>query len=171
MNYMGTTANSPNELRRCHHCNARLPLSAFGLFKPDPSGYAKICKECRSEMNQTRWTKKYGRKRPVDPKIIRGVRWQNSQILDMCLSTSKIELRGFDTSTKAEYKVFYGPSERVGLMAMTLFNRSGTVFMEWALSGVKDPKEALLHYLKAHEIRLELSDMDVINSKTLIYFL
>lgn len=159
------------ELRRCVHCRAEYPVSHYGLFKPDPKGLAKVCKPCRTEINQTKWTRKHGRKRPLEPAITRSVIWQNRQILDIALSTTRMEFRAFDFITKVEYKVFYGPSERLGLNALTLFTRNGMVFMEWALSGVSEPRECLMAYLKAHNLRLELDDSQVIAAKTLIYYL
>lgn len=162
--------NPQTELRRCHHCHANLPLVDYGLFKPDPKGYAKICKLCRSEMNQTKWTKKYGRKKALPDAIIRGVLWHNRHIMSQVVQSSKMELRGFDTQTKMEYKVFWGPTERTGLQALSIFNRSGTMYIEWALSGVRDVQATLLEYLKAHNIRLEYCDEDVIASKTTIYY-
>lgn len=163
---------SATETRRCHHCNANLPLSAYGLFKPDPKGYAKICKLCRSEISATRWTRKYGRRKPLPESITRGVTWHNREILNNVIAKGSMELRGFDVSTKMEYKVFYGPSDRHGLMSFAMFNRTGSLYREWAYSGeVRDPVDTMLAILRELDIRLEWSDLDVINSKTLIYIL
>jgi hypothetical protein len=169
MSTNSTTADPT--LRRCTHCHAQYPFTHYGLFRMDKSGYTKICKECSSEIKAKQWTRKWGRRKALPQSIVRGVKWNNEAILDHVLTTTKMELRGFDFITKAEYKIFYGPSERLGLNAMTLFTRSGSVFIEWALLGVPGSKEMILAYLRAHSIRLEYTDSDVIASKTTIYYL
>lgn len=158
--------------KKCMECCALLPISAFGLAKRYSDGYQPTCKLCRSEDNSFRWTEKHGRRHKMHQyEIIRSVKRQNRLILDAAFSAGKMELRGFDCETRGDYKVYYGPSERLGLMAFTLFTRDGNVFMEWALSGLRDPKAALLAYLRHHNVRLELTDLDVVNSKTQIYSL
>lgn len=163
---------SPVDFKRCQECCALLPTSHYGIAKWRKDGYRPVCKECRSQINVLDWTQKHGRKHPhTAPEILRPIRFQNDMILNQALSTLKMELRAFDVVTKVEYKVYYGPTDRLGLMALTLFTRSGDTFMEWALSGVRDPKASLLAYLRVHNLRLELGDLDVVNSKTQIYFL
>lgn len=170
------SSNSPNAIKahtkKCMECCALLPIQAFGLARRYSDGYQPTCKLCRSEDSAFRWTQKHGRRHKQHVVgIIRSVKRQNSLILDAAFASGKMEFRGFDCETRGEYKVYYGPSERLGLLALSLFTRNGEIFMEWALSGLKDPKAALIAYLRHHNVRLELSDLDVINSKTQIYFL
>ena len=156
--------------KRCISCQGLLPVEAFGLYKYATDGYAVICKECRSQFQRRRRKIRFNAKGIIDDHVIREVKGHNISILDQIIHMDKTEIRGFDCHTKMEYKVFYGISDRLGLKAMTLVTRSGEVFIEWALSGVKDPKMAIVAYLKAHNIRLEMSDADVISSKTTIYY-
>lgn len=167
-----TNAAPEVKTKVCLDCCATLPVSYFGVTPKFKDGFQKTCRPCRAEYNSFWWSKKHGRRhKQHEPEIIRSVKFHNQAILDLVFQVDRMELRGFDYTDKSEFKVFFGPSEKVGLISLTLFNRSGSVFMEWALSGVKDPKEALLAYLKASHIRLELTDEHVIASKTVIYYI
>ena len=175
---MNTKANNNAEdpsdamsIRKCIHCHARYPLSHYGLFRMGPGGYTKICKRCTSEINKTKWTRKWGRKRPLEPSTTRGVLWQNRTILTQLITMGKTELRGFDTETKMEYKIYYGPAERHGMDSLACFTRNGMVFFDTAFSGIADRMDYLLGYLKLKNIRLEWTDSDMIQSKNEIYYL
>lgn len=78
---------------------------------------------------------------------------------------------GFDVTTRVMFKVVYGPSERLGLMSLALFTLDGGVFHEWAMSGVQDVKPLLMAYLKTNNIRLELTEVDLMASLSTIYYL
>lgn len=89
----------------------------------------------------------------------------------MALSSDKMELRAFDCHSKQELKAFYTKDGKLGMNEFSMFTRNGEIFRAWSWSGEKDAWLKLLGYLKLLNIRLELSDVDVITSKTLIYFL
>jgi hypothetical protein len=92
-------------------------------------------------------------------------------VVDLGLAIDSMECRAFDTQTKIDYKVFFGKSDRLGLQALTIFNTDGSTFHEYAYSGVKDIKPKLISFVKALNLRLELTEADVISSKTVIYYL
>jgi hypothetical protein len=159
------------QLKRCTSCLANLTVAHFGLAKYGSSGRSAICHQCRAQYLRLKRQEKYGAKSNIDDSHIRIVALHNKAILGHALPTNKLEFRAFDVVSMAEYHVFYGPSDRLGLQSLTLFTKDGSVFMEWALSGVKEPVQFLLAYLRLHSLRLELSDMDLLNSKRVIYFL
>ena len=107
----------------------------------------------------------------VDDSVVRSVRIQNEQLLDQAISTSTMSMVAFNVVTKVPFKVVYGPSDRLGITSLTLFSMDGGIFLEWAISGLKDSRDHWLNYLKSHRIRLELTEADLINSKRTIYYL
>lgn len=161
----------PLKYKTCQSCRVHLPVSAYTLNRLGRGGFGHECTDCKKQNLRLYRQKRYGSTSKVDDSLIRSVSLHNQLILGPVLAQNKAEFRAFDVVSKMEYHVYYGPSERLGLNSLTLFTKDGSVFMEWALSGVKEPVQFLLAYLRLHNLRLELDDMGVINAKSAIYFL
>lgn len=108
----------------------------------------------------------------IDDSLIRNVSHQNETIVELVLAlpTFQLECCAFDYTNLSDYKVFFGKSDRIGMQAVTIFNLDGSLFHEYAYSGSKTPGKAILSLVKALNLRLELTQIDMINSKQTIYY-
>ena len=129
------------------------------------------CLDCRAQNFRLYRKSRFDAKSSQDDSLIRTVKTHNQIILESLIQKGPTELRGFDYVTNIEYKVYYGPSERHGMDSLACFTRSGTVYFDYAFSGISDVIDFLLYNLKGMNIRLEWSDVDVILSKRVIYYL
>lgn len=161
------------QFKQCNRCLAKLPVSDFAMSKYSKDTYGPCCKACHSQRFRLTRRVKYNAKSIIDDSTIRYVAEHNESIVDIVLSlpTLTLECRAFDVSSKADYKVFFGKSDRLGMNAVTIFNMDGSLFYEYAYSGLRDPKPTILNWVKGFNLRLELSDVDALNSKQTIYYI
>jgi hypothetical protein len=126
-------------------------------------------------VNHIDWTTKYGRLKPLDKdQPIRNVLHQNTAIIELALglSTFNMECRAFSVISKEDYKIFFGKSMSLDMDCMCIFNLDGQMLREMAFSGiVSTVKDELLSFCKVLNLRLELTEADVIASKTTIYYI
>lgn len=162
---------SNTQSKQCMECRALLPLSHFGLAKISTSGKAASCNQCKAQYLRLKRRIKYGSVSKVDDSILRNVSKHNDMILTQALSTTKYEGMAFHTVTKEEYKVQIGASQRTGLSSIAIFNLDGSLFYEYAFSGLKDPQPSVLRWVKGFGLRLEHSIVDVMASKNTIYYI
>jgi len=171
-NASGTTPSEPCKV--CNACQALLPLSAFGLLKYAKSGFRDICKECRSQEFRLYRKDAYNSKSNIDDSIVRNVKAHNTAILKVATdpSTYALEIRGFDTLTKVDYKVFFGPSNFNGMRSVALFDYNAQLYREFNYSGMdRNIHLTILDILHRLNIRLEYTEADSIASKATIYFI
>lgn len=161
----------------CQTCRAKYPLADFGQLKMSRTGNNRQCCHCRSQFQRLYRVNKYASKSRTDDSVIRYVLHHNRAILKEALTLSvqgqsTYPCLGFNTITKEDFKIFFGPSSVSGLKSISIFNLDGSVFRELAYSGREaNILETIIDLLKTFEIRLERTALDVINSKTMIYYI
>lgn len=159
--------------KRCNGCRAVLPMSHYGLTKSTRDGYRVICKTCRNQDRRVYWSNRFGTKRSqADEGITRNVKRQNETILTQALqSLSTFSCLAFRLDDLKDFKVVFGPSDITGLSSITVFSLDGEMLRSLSYSGMTSSvPEELLAFLKQLNLRLELSEVDSIASKTTIYF-
>lgn len=118
------------------------------------------------------WTTKYGRNKPVDLGPIRSVTMQNQIVLKQALASKQFTCIGFVPRTDRVYTVIFGDA-KYSVNSMALYTRDGSIYKAFEYSG-GDPAVSIAQIkqiLKCEKIRLELSEVDMINAKSQIYYL
>lgn len=158
------------QCKKCNSCFARLPIASFGFLRYAKDGRRDTCKECRTQYFRLKRKAKYIVNSTVDDSVIRNVRIHNTSILNTCIF-STLEIRGFDTVSKSDYKIFFGPSKYTGMHSIALFDFNCKLYREFVYSGeVHTVLESVLDILRNLNIRLEYTDGDVVTSKSTIYY-
>lgn len=158
----------------CYECLQELPIASFGRNKYTSTGYYNICLECRSEALKDKRRKKYGplKYNKPEPEIIRGVKRQNTRIIDLLWSQNRVECIGYQVRTGALYKVIFGDAKYLN-HSICLIKEDGQIFRILEFSG-GDPeiaKAQILALLKIEGLRLELDEASLLAAKALIYYL
>lgn len=156
----------------CIQCRALLPISYFGLAKISKSGKANACKPCIQQYQRLKRTRKYGSVSKIDDSLLRNVLHHNTNLIKAALSNEVCTLIGFVPHTDKVYKVVFGPSAQLGMDAICLFSADGNMLRELAYSGqTQQIVDELISFIKQHEIRLELSEVHMMTSKNVIYYI
>lgn len=170
---MSSSSNLPLQSRPCIDCWANLPLSAYGVNIASKDGHVTICKACRAEWSSLNWTKKYGRKhKKYDPEIIRGAMRHNQILINHMFAMQNVSLIGYIPHTDKVFRVLFGNDQR-GIPSFAIINVDGSSFKDFTYSDqdIDMAKGHVYDILKRNRIRLELTDADMIASKTVIYYL
>jgi hypothetical protein len=153
----------------CSLCRASYPLSHFGLHSLGKYGYRNECNECRKQGFRLYRQKRYGSKSKFNEEIIRSVSHQNEIVLTYALSTPTT-IYGLQLDTMTEYKLVFGLGT-LGMKAMSIFPMDGSTFQEYSYSpeaGERGVIQAIIDHLN---LRLEFSQIELIASKNVIYYL
>lgn len=165
--------SSPMQYKPCCECWARLPLAAYGLYRRARDGRSGTCKECKQEYASFRYTARFGRRhRLYNPEIIRGAMRHNTLLVNQMFVIMNLSLVGYIPHTDQVFKVLFGKDQR-GIQSFAIINVDGSSFQDFTYShnDVELMKAHILNLLKENRIRLELTDADMIASKTVIYYL
>lgn len=155
----------------CQECRALYPPEYFGKSKLFKSGKSRSCNQCKAQYLRLSRTRKYGTISKVDDSLIRNVKHHNTNLVQQALSQKVCTLIGFQPHTDKVYKVVFGPSAQLGMDAVCLFSADGNMLRELAYSGqTKEIIEELISFIKQHEIRLELNEVQMMTSKNVIYW-
>lgn len=158
------------KLKECKACRGLQPLESFVMNKYERDGYSKFCRLCHAQRLRLSRKKKYNAKSRVDDSIIRTVAHHNREILGEALTSHEVDLLGFSTITKENYKVSFRPYE-AGYKTMSIFKASGELLREYTFRYHENSVDGLLSLLREFSIRLERTEADMIQSKTTIYYL
>lgn len=154
--------------KRCDECIANLPMSAYGMDRYQPSGYSTTCKECRTQYSRLQRKAKWNAKSLVDDSIIRGINAHNRQALAKAFSTMKS-----GTFFGFAYDVT-NPSRTLPISISDIGGTHVKVVIKddyqitWP-HNIKDSLAIFTYILRERNLRLEISDVDMINSKAIIY--
>jgi hypothetical protein len=159
------------QCKQCMECRAILPIAHFGSAKYSKGKIAKSCNLCRGQYQRRNRKRKYNAKSEIDDSIIRNVRFHNTAILTASMF-STLEIRAFNTVSKVDYKVFFGPSKFNGMHSIAFFDSNAQLYREFNYSGgtLQPLLESILAILRNHDLRLEYTDADVLTSKATIYY-
>lgn len=157
----------------CITCNGSLPFSYFGARKETKEGKFSACKACVNEAKRRRYEAKYGRARRLDldhgPQ--RNVIRHNRELLNILMTSPDIHIYGYDPITLKTYKVYWGLNKTIQMPSLAMFDMNVTLYREWISSGDSKFTDHLVEYLKTHNIRLELTEADIVISKRVVYYL
>jgi hypothetical protein len=167
--------NQPNEhkaqYKHCRECCAKLPASAYGFYRYTKDRLTQVCKECRSQTQRIKRQAKYQTKGISDDEIVRNIVHHNTNLITYALSQKVCTLIGFQPHTDKVYKVVFGPSAQLGMDAICIFSTDGNMLRELAYSGqTKEIIDELLGFIKQHNLRLELNEVQMMTSKNVIYW-
>lgn len=172
------------DIKSCIECRANLPMTDYGRDRTKSDGVHTTCKMCRSDAQASNYTTKYGRVHKLhNREVIRPVRVQNMLVMQHALDLSivKFECYAFVPHEPAIYKVSFGPSAYGRIMSIRELNVDGSIASPEAglygrdfIYGWKDALHIhgeLLLILKQKHLRLEFSEVDLLHSKAIIYYL
>lgn len=159
----------PKNLITCSSCYRSLPEAFFGRTLYRKSGHQAHCSKCHNERNsyynciRTGWTPKVHTQ-----DLIYNVKRHNSTIL-LESTTIDMELIGYGVKDKCLYRIIISKGQFLD-KAMRIY-KGDVPYMafEYGVSNMDKTLETLLKLLKQDYIRLERSEIDLINVKTLIY--
>jgi hypothetical protein len=155
------------KLTTCYSCYRSLSEAFFGRSIYRKSGLNSYCLKCHNErsshINATRtgWTPKVH-----TPDLIYNVTRHNRAIL-IESATIDMELVGYGVKDKCLYKINIGAGKSMTRLISIYKGDSLELGIELTLNEVNI--ETVLKLLKQYYIRLERSELDLLNVKTLIY--
>lgn len=166
MTHISDSRSNPTKV--CVSCLATLPTSWFGVNRLFKDGLYKICRRCRSDHAKLERARFKGVSHNLPTRILR---FHNRQILSLVLSGQLSKFYGFVPQSDVVYRFDYGVS-RYGVPSLAYFSEDGSVYRELAFSGDQATVSSQIESLLVEQrIRLELTELDVIRSKTEIYYL
>lgn len=183
MSHMTSNSDYPNQsppkkrratlgldIRLCQDCRAYLPISHFGVSRRAVNGYSAKCKACRSNYSHRRSAKN---PRP-DP--IRNVNHQNRMITDLAAASISPTFAcvAFSTETFEDYRVVFEKGSQLHKVSIWKPNPlqafDYTLIKQLSyLPGEPMIQDQISYLLRNLNIRLELSDVDAITTKRVVY--
>lgn len=152
----------------CKVCKGNLPISNFGFMRYEDSGYRKECRQCRQQCFRLSRVAKYNAVSKQDDSIIRDLNKHNKKCIQQGLSTNDTSFYGYSYKDLSDVVVqincikedYYSMKACKNDVELFRYSFSKTYH------GIVDFLGVIL---VQHGLRLELSDLDRINSKVYIY--
>lgn len=149
----------------CYACYGTLPVAYFGASIAGPGGYNNRCTACHNQDVALNRAKQFNWKTKHDD-LIRIVKRHNTLILNESI-TNDIELIGYGVKTKCLYRIVFSKGQY--LDRLVLIYKGDSVDMAFEVMANDSAVDRILKLLKHDFIRLERSEVDLLESKAVIY--
>ena len=172
-------SNTALNIKLCTYCYGHYPLNFFTLDRYSKDGHADMCSLCSAQYYRLYRSKRWDAKSyKHDDTLLRGVITHNTKILTIAINQPTFDCLAYSPANPDSlYTVHFGQSN-LHLYAMDI-SLNGRVIRSFQYddSAILQPEsfqkimDLLLQVLKELRLRLELNDVDMINSKRVVYLL
>lgn len=162
---------SNDSTKRCPVCRRILPVTIFYPSRCSPDGLYYSCQDCSREHNRNQYRRKVGHirhhSRSISAPFIFSLALQNRYVLNLALKSPSFPCLGLHIHDRSRLLISYSFLD--GLYAFSVRSVDGIIM--WQISGrnLDDFKSIVLKQLTKCNIRLEESEVTLLEALSQIY--